>query len=482
MRPEAKVGLFVLFGLFALFALSTRVQTIHSIGKEGYVIHAYVDNASGLEENTKVKVNGVEAGYITAIALEGGKAKLDLFMFQGTRLSTDSTAIIAQESMLGGRFVDIRYGKSDQLMQPGDALSEYKAYASFDQTSDTVNGAADEFRKLMEKMNDVMDQKTRNDLKEAIANFKTMAAALETTGTEFTTAARTLNQRLPRIMEQLENLTAHFDKAGTTVNEKLPAIVAQVDGLTREFNRTGSTLNENLPRIMEQVTAVIENTEEILYENKEPLNNAIVSADNFFSSGGKTFTKLNTMLSKVNKAEIAMGLRSEYMASDGYGKNYFDLAYRPRPTSFYMLGITVTDDYTRTDPVTGELIEPELHEEGKTMISAQMGKRYDDWLFRAGIIESSGGGAVDYFAYRDAVKYTFELFDFNAVNDIRGENPHAKLSVAYEPFKHVNLYAGYDNFLNAEAATLFMGLGVRFIDDDLKYLLTSSAGAAAAAN
>jgi phospholipid/cholesterol/gamma-HCH transport system substrate-binding protein len=41
--------------------------------------------------------------------------------------------------------------------------------------------------------------------------------------------------------------------------------------------------------------------------------------------------------------------------------------------------------------------------------------------------------------------------------------------------KHIQLYTGYDNFINPDGRNIFFGLGVKFEDDDLKYLIGSSA-------
>jgi len=48
-----------------------------------------------------------------------------------------------------------------------------------------------------------------------------------------------------------------------------------------------------------------------------------------------------------------------------------------------------------------------------------------------------------------------------------------KATASYGISKTVFLNAGYDNFLNSERASAFAGIGIRFDDDDLKYLIGS---------
>ena len=106
-------------------------------------------------------------------------------------------------------------------------------------------------------------------------------------------------------------------------------------------------------------------------------------------------------------------------------------------------------------------------------LDAMYGKRMSDFMLRGGLIQSTGGIGVDYYAYNDKFKTSLDLFDFSAVNDIRGNNPHARAILSYRVLKYVELLGGADNFLNSKAATGFIGIGLRFKDDDLKYLVGS---------
>ena len=92
-------------------------------------------------------------------------------------------------------------------------------------------------------------------------------------------------------------------------------------------------------------------------------------------------------------------------------------------------------------------------------------------MVRGGIIESTGGVGVDYFAAKDKLKMSAEVYDFSAQNDVRGNKAHAKVSARYRLLKHVDLIAGYDNFLSKKAANVFGGVGISFVDDDLKYVV-----------
>jgi len=90
---------------------------------------------------------------------------------------------------------------------------------------------------------------------------------------------------------------------------------------------------------------------------------------------------------------------------------------------------------------------------------------------RIGLFDSTGGAGLDY-RYNDRLRFTGEAFDFGKRRD---NNPHLRMYGEYI-FRHEKpnvpllfVTSGVDNVLNKTAFTF--GGGVRWRDDDLKYLL-----------
>ena len=61
------------------------------------------------------------------------------------------------------------------------------------------------------------------------------------------------------------------------------------------------------------------------------------------------------------------------------------------------------------------------------------------------------------------------MFNFSSEID----NIHLKLAAYYDFLNFFYLSAGYDDWANKDYSSLFFGLGIKFTDDDLKYLLGS---------
>ena len=70
---------------------------------------------------------------------------------------------------------------------------------------------------------------------------------------------------------------------------------------------------------------------------------------------------------------------------------------------------------------------------------------------------------------KDRLRFSADLWDFNRP----GYSAHAKLTSRYYFSPSVFVTGGWDDFLNRNrrADSLFFGAGLRWSDDDIKYLL-----------
>ncbi len=462
MKLEAKIGLFVVMGLIALLVLSTQVNNIGSWNKQGYRVYAYINDATGLEKNSNVSMNGVKIGEITDVGVEGRRVKLRLFINEAVDIASDSVVVIAQESVLGAKMVNIVQGKSATSVKDGGELAHFKQYASLDQTSDSVNAAARELELLMKDLRDVLGEEQKTDLRAMIKSFREVGEHLDALIVDN-------RQEVADAITNIKTMGAAFTKTADTINADLPSIMKRIDALSLRLDNLSIALEHKLPTAVDKFIAIEDNVTTVIEENRESLNDALVSADSFFDSGQHAFDKVDSLLSNFTVSELQVGLRGEYLFNDTDSKAYANIIYRPNPETYYLFDVIAMSDYTRPG------IEPSLHEKGETYISGQYGKRYGDLMIRAGIIESTGGAGIEYFANSDKFNAAFEVFDVNAINDVRGDNAHAKISLRYRFLKHLEVYAGWDNFLNQESQNLFVGVGIKFIDNNLKYLLGSSA-------
>ena len=463
MKLEAKIGLFVILGLVALFLLSTQVTKFGTFDQKGYEISAYLDDATGLELQSKVNMNGVSIGEVAKIYIDGRRVKLVLTIQQQVKIPIDSLIVVSQESVLGAKTINILAGESDKNIAEEGVLEHSKQYAPFDQTSDSVNAAANEMQLLLKDFRNVLDEQRQEEIKEMIGAFRDVGVNLDQVVLENRGA-------LKEVIESMRDMGSGFAQTATTVNKDLPQIMERLESLTRRLDSIALTLDSKLPVAMDKFIAIEDNVTDMIAENRESLKNTLISADSFFDSGQNAFYKVDSILSNFTVSELQVSAQADYMVNDAAMKTTAGIIYLPNPETYYMLDMISMDDYSQMG------VMPDVHDEGETYISAQYGKRYENLLLRAGMIESTGGFGVDYFTHNDRFKFSVDAYDFNAINDVRGENAHFRVGVRYRMLKHLELFGGWDNLANSESQTLYFGVGMRFIDNNLKYVLGSASG------
>jgi phospholipid/cholesterol/gamma-HCH transport system substrate-binding protein len=89
---------------------------------------------------------------------------------------------------------------------------------------------------------------------------------------------------------------------------------------------------------------------------------------------------------------------------------------------------------------------------------------HDVRLF-AGLIENAGGAQVEVPVFHDRFLVSFEAFDFNRPQDL---SPHLRLTGRWRFHPNLYLVGGYDDFL--ENDSFFLGGGIRWNDENIKYL------------
>ncbi len=157
-------------------------------------------------------------------------------------------------------------------------------------------------------------------------------------------------------------------------------------------------------------------------------------------------------------------------------KNYATLELKPRPDTYYILEVTSDPfgEFTRTVQSTsppGNTTVTDTYED-KFKFSLEFAKRWGNLAVRLGLIESTGGVGADLFALNDRLKFSIDSWNYNS-REPNNERTHVKATANYSINKVLFMDAGYDNILNSRRAFPFVGLGLRFDDEDLKYLMGS---------
>jgi phospholipid/cholesterol/gamma-HCH transport system substrate-binding protein len=153
----------------------------------------------------------------------------------------------------------------------------------------------------------------------------------------------------------------------------------------------------------------------------------------------------------------------------------------------------LSDNFYENTLVSQEKLKPAYREQklwfdrNSFKVGVQFGKIFGDIALRLGLIDGFAGLGADYeFPFKnDKFRWvtTFEGFDFRGFNR-RGpdkfhqdKRPHLKWLNRMYVMRNIYFTFGADDFISKQNANVFVGLGMRFGDDDVKYVLGSLSGA-----
>ena len=127
---EILLGAIVL--LTAIGFLILGMQSINS-QKDGYNISLIFGSTAGLKNGDDVKISGISVGKITKLELDldDYNAKVNIIIDNNIKIPDDSSAKITSSSLLGGNFLDIIPGSSEQNLKPRDIIYDTTDPVSF---------------------------------------------------------------------------------------------------------------------------------------------------------------------------------------------------------------------------------------------------------------------------------------------------------------------------------------------------------------
>ena len=132
-RPvETIMGLVVLLiaGLFLYFAYSVSdLQVV-----KGDEVTAKFLKVGGLNVGADVMINGIKIGTVIGQKLdnENYDAEIKLSIASDIKLPKDSTAMISSNGLMGNKFIKIEPGKSKDMLQNGDEISNTKDFKTLE--------------------------------------------------------------------------------------------------------------------------------------------------------------------------------------------------------------------------------------------------------------------------------------------------------------------------------------------------------------
>ena len=507
MSNAAKVGIVMIIALAVVGYFILKIEDVNlSRSRNQREITATFDDVAGLDKESAVRIAGVRKGHVTRIkVLPDGRAQVTMKVDDDVPLHANAAARVANLGLLGEKYIELDPGTPAAPVLPeGTIALQGTAPASFDDVTNQLSSIATDVKAITTSLRDVLGGPQGEQRLNAIVGnvqsiteeMRALIAAnrsnIDATLANTRAITENLRSEIPRLANSIDSVA---DQISGTVGEnrtELREVITNLRGLSSDLRTTAENLNDITGKVKSG-----EGTMGKLFYSDEA-HAKLTSALNAVEGG---VTELKNTLGRVSRMQLDLGIKADYLAGleksqepggvtndvDSNSRSTIALRLIPNPDVNRFYNIELAQDprgrrrdkltiETRTDETTGASTTTSLKQtrfDRDFLISAQAGWTLENVAVRVGLFDSTGGAGVDY-RLNDRITMTGEAFDFGKR---RGDNPHVRLFSEYTLRKEQKLIprlfitAGVDDPLNQTA--FILGGGIRWKDEDLKYLLGS---------
>jgi len=469
---EAKVGIFVAIAVAGLIYLTTQINRSGFTFAKQKTYTLLFSNASGLLARTGVEYAGIRVGLVDRIALEDGKAAVVIKIRPDIRLYQDSEVKLKTRGMLGEKIITIEGGGMMPEVPDGGSIEARSTAADFDTAMQNFNEIAESVKDLLKggggkpSIHDIISNVTQvsEDLRSLVRSNRKDIDAIVKNMHSFTEMLNdgSIKDTVSNLKATSETIKQFIDDA----NPQLKDVVKEFSSVMKKIDGTVDSLN----RIVAKV------------DRGEGSIGKLLNDETTVNKVNDTLDGITDFVSRVNKLEIAVGFRGEYLGQAGQMQSIASFQVRPNFDKYFLFEFTSgplllnSEKVTVTDTGSGSSSGgvPSAPNRSVTrtrktqfMFTALMARRFFDFTVKAGVMRSTGGVGVEYHLFRDHLSLGIDAFDF-----AREARPHLRLYGMLHLWKILKLTGGVDDMIvDNGKRNYFGGVGLMLTDSDLKSLV-----------
>ncbi len=531
IKAETSVGLFIIVALGIFFYMTFNIGVFRFDRSDYDPYTVYFQDVSGLQKKADVKIAGVKVGWVEQIELlqDGDlQAKANIMVSKRYHLYRDAHAVVRQEGLLGSKYLEVVPG--DPMLPSlgsGQALGKpAKPPVQIDELLQKFKVIASNVEDVSGSLKDALGSQETGHIQAMLENFSAAAANLSAFSETLDRTIRNNENNISMMLSDFKDLAREVRTGWPSVQQGIEQMSSAVD---RDLNRVATTFESSAGAVEDAAIHARDGLRSI-GEVADRINQGrgilgkLVTDEEAYDDVKVAVQGLRNYFAKVERLGIVFDAHSENMWSvaenfvDHLDRNidkedsrgYFGVRIHPTEDRFYVLQAVGSrkgwiQRYTThqrfsgasgqipemcsTGPIpdvaatsTDVFIQDKQCEEttiqyrGGLKFNLQLAKIFNDVAFRFGLFENSGGVAIDYdIPFRnDKLRWvtSLECYDFYGDDRINDQRPHLKWLNRVFMFSNLYMTFGADDFISRHNANAFFGFGVRFADDDMKYLLS----------
>ena len=313
MRPEFKVGGLIMLAAGLIITASIVVTGWNPELDDTYRVNVLFRTSGGLQTGSAVRIAGIKIGTVDAIELEGSEARIFLKLYAKYPVYRDSAATIKSVGILGDKYVEILQGNSmSGSLQDGDDIEVVIPGSDIDSMIDSLSLILRDIKSVTGALDrSIGGVQGEERLTRILDNIEGL-----TQNTEQLTG--TVNDRIESIMLQIETFSRDLaeisgDNKGEVAEilANLKEFSAQLEAITTE-NRSGlqqvvANLNDFTETLADDTPEITGNFKGILEENRSGLKSSVDNLDRSLAKLDRTMANVESISGKIERGEGTIG-------------------------------------------------------------------------------------------------------------------------------------------------------------------------------
>ena len=485
VSQAAKIGLFVVVTAGAGYLVFRTIGTQVGSGK-GYVIHAYLKDATGIAKHSRVAIAGIPVGQIQDIRLEKGMARVDIRVNGEVKLHQTARLGVKSASLLGENIIVLTEGIGEPDKKDGDEIETMPEARSVEDLKETVGRIADLVEKVAKQVAlSVGSEEGGRNMSAILKNLAEATEAINLTVRENRTVIHDTLQTVNNITltsgPELQKILVNV----RVITEDVKGLLAAQTGKDGQSGELRSTV-ERINRASKSLESALGHIDSVAgrVDRGEGTIGRLTKDEALINEVQGVAEGVNDYVDGLRRLQTIVGLRSDYNFLANTVKSYVELRLQPREDKYYVIEL-INDprgktSFTQIDTDTTNPNDPAHYRTVNTTttdafrFTIQFARRIGPFTGRFGIKESTGGVGLDTHLLSNRFEIVQDLFGFG--EEIK---PRYRLFIGYEFIHRLWLLGGVDHIFLPNRRDYFLGLQLRFTDEDLKTILPFTGGAAA---
>jgi phospholipid/cholesterol/gamma-HCH transport system substrate-binding protein len=485
VSQAAKIGLFVVVTAGAGYLVYKTIGSQVGGGK-GYTVHAYLPDATGIAKHSRVAIAGIPVGQISDIRLERGKARVDVKINADVKLHDSARLGVKSASLLGENVIVLTEGVGEPDKKDGDEIQTMPEARSVEDLKETVGRIADLIEKVAQQLaSSFGTEEGGRNMQATLKNLADATEAINLTVRENRAVIHDTLENVNRITATSEPELQKILLNVRVITEDVKGLLAASDGKDGKEGELRNTV-ERINRASKSLESALSHVDNIAgrVDRGEGTVGRLTKDEALINEVQGVTEGINDYVDGLRRLQTIIGLRSDYNFLANTVKNFVELRLQPREDKYYLVQL-INDprgktSFTQTDIDTTNPNDPAHYRTVTTTttdafrFTIQFARRIGPFTGRFGIMESTGGLGLDIHLLSNRFEIVQDVFGFG--EEIK---PRYRLYLEYEFIRRLWLLGGVDHILLSSRRDYFLGLQLRFTDDDLKTILPFTGSALA---